>query len=246
MKDLPFSSDEFDTLRRTILPDLRSIARQTQGECTVDDLINDAWLLAFELQSDETQDHILSQSFQKTLLSRLYNRFCKFFSKRLRRTAISLDDTGDDDEEGGKSNWRESLTASEEADPFVQLCQKEEMQEQEDRFKASYSEAAAYFLSQENLKSRKINIADHLALSWAWVRQKFKRARDWVQRQNSLFDGIEVIDENFIPLPNKLIYHKPLSHEDRRVLEHQRRLMQRKLFPGAYVPIRIIEWPKAG
>ncbi len=241
MTDTPFSSDEFFTLREDILPDLRRIAGQTQGECTVDDLINDAWLLAFELQCDETQANILSQDFKKMLISRLFNRFCKFFSKRLRRTAIRLDDFGNDDDDGGKSNWLESLTASEEADPFVQLCRKEEMQEKEDRLKASYSEAAAYFLSQENLKSRRLNIAEYLALSWRWVRHKMKRARDWVQRQSSLFDGIEVIDDNFLPIPNRLKYQKPLSREERAALEHQKRLLQKKLIPRMYVPIRVDE-----
>lgn len=239
MTDFPFTHEEFDALCVAISSGLRRIAYRTQGEYAVEDMRGEACMEALELLESGKHDSISSPEFQNHLLARLYNRLCKFTSKVV-RFAVRFEDTGDDDDID-KNHWLDGATASPEDDPFAKLCRIEEMQERERKLKSHYSEAVAYFWLFENFNTNREAIAKHLSLSWGWIWRKAKRAKDWAKRQCSLFNTVEIIDHNYVPPPSKLEQRKPLSRQDRADLCHKQRLMQKKLFLRAYVPIRVVE-----
>ena len=237
MTNISFSNEEFQALCAVISPELRRIAKRTQGEHTFEDVKNQAWVEVCAVLESGRYASILTPEFQKHLLGRINNLVNKFESKVV-RYAIRPEDKGDD-EERDKNYWLESATASSKDDPLEQLCQAEERQERETRLKSNYSEAVAYFRLFENYPDRKV-IAEHLALSWGWVLHKIRLARKWVQWQSSLFDNEEVIDEDFVLTSGKLKPRKSLSRQERTAIEHQNRFLQRKLFPRAYIPIRVL------
>lgn len=240
MTDAHFSIDEFENFYTAVLPGLRRISRETQGEYTVDDLKNEAWVLVFELQEKGITDNLSSPRFQNNILARLCNRFCKFTSKVV-RFAVRIDDKDDDADDGKKNYWLDGLTASHEDDPLLKLCKVEEMQEKEKHLQSSYSEAMAYVNLLENFHTDRKAISEHLSLSWKWILQKMRRARCWVKKQCSLFDGVEIIDDQFMPPPNKLQKQKPFTRAEYAFIEQEQRRLQKRLFPRAYIPIRVIE-----
>lgn len=232
-----FSLKEFENLYIAILPVLRHISCHTDGEFTVDDLKNEAWLLAVDLYEKRTDMPISSPSFQKLISAHLFSRLCKYTSKTT-RYAVRLDDMNDNADDNSKNRWLESLTATSENDPISKLCRIEEMQEQEKQLQFNYSEAVAYYSFLENFKKDRQAIAEHLALSWRWIWYKIKRARYWMQQQSSLFDGIEIIEEDFMPPHCQRKRKKPFSHSEYVLLEKEWKRLQQKLFTLAYIPIK--------
>jgi len=243
MTDIPFSLEEFDILYRKCLPSLRGIVSKTKGEYTLEDLKGELYVTAAGLLMEGKYDSIFNPDFQKEIPGYLHNHLHKWADKNV-RYAYRFDDVGND-EERDKSHWLDGVTASSENDPFEQLCKHDEVQMQENRVNASYSEAVAYFRLFENFWPTPRAIAKHLALTWEWVLHRVRQACKRVQQQCSLFnaDGniVEVIDDDFVPPPSKLQPIKALSRKDRANLKHQNRLRQKKLFPMAYVPIRAVD-----
>ena len=54
----------------------------------------------------------------------------------------------------------------------------------------------------------------------------------------SLFDGIEIIEENFMPPHCQRKRKKPFSHSEYVLLEKEWKRLQQKLFTLAYIPIK--------
>ena len=242
MTNLFLTLEEFHALCTVISPGLRHIASQTQGEYTFEDMKGEAWEEANKMLNSGKYDSITSPEFKKVLLGRLKNRLVKWSSKIV-RYALRFEYT-DNDGDGDKNYWLDGVIASAESDPVAQLIEREEAQElklaQENRLRSSYSEVVAYYRLLENFNSDSQAIEEHLGLSWNWIWYKIKRARDWEKQQNSLFDQIKIIGENFVPPPSRLKRRKLLSRRERAALEHQKRLLQLRLFPRAYIPIKVI------
>ena len=237
----PFTLEEFNALHTAISPDLLRIAYRTKGEYTFEDMRGEAWEEADRMLTSGIDDSISSPEFAKKIIKRLRTRLVKWSSKIVRH-AIRID--ADSDEDSDRFYWVDSAIASAESDPVVQLVEREETQAleqaQEKRLKSSYSEVVAYFRLLENFNSDREAIAEHLGLSWHWIWRKIKRATDLERQQDSLFDRIRIIDENFVPPPSRFKRRKLLSRSERKALEHQKRLRQLKLFPRAYVPIKLM------
>ncbi len=235
---MSFSIEEFDTLCVAVLSQLRRISRQTKGEYSVEELKNEMWLLISELLTKGTYDAILSPAFQKQILACLHNRVCRYTSKTL-RYAAHFDDVYDDADDGSRPSLRlENLMASSETNPLEKLKQVEVEQEQKKRLQSSYSEATAYFQILNNFNGNQQAIAEYFTLSWGRIWDKIKRAMCWVERQLSLFDGIEMIDEHFMPPPYQWRKKKTLLHAECFLKKEEWRHRQQKLFPLAYIPIR--------
>ena len=59
--------------------DLRRIARSTRGEHSIEDVTNEAWILAVELASrNATRADFRDAAFQSLLLSHLYQRLVRY------------------------------------------------------------------------------------------------------------------------------------------------------------------------
>ena len=234
--------EEFDTLYQAISSALRRIAHQTNGEYELDDMRGEAWEKANKMLESGKYDSISSPEFEKGIVAHLYNHLVKW-ANNIVRNALRTE-YGNQDEDRDRYNWLDAALASAENDPVAQLIAREEMQEREQalkkRLESSYSEVVAYFRLLENLNSDKETIAEHLGLSWNWIWYKIKRATDWEKEQDSLFNQTEIIDKNFVPPPSRFKRRKLLTRSERRSLEHQKRLQQRKLFPRLYIPIRVI------
>lgn len=230
--------EPFETLYKSLLPKLRFIASQTQGETTIDDLMSEVWLLREELQSDKKITTLSNHEVQQNIFLRLYGRFVKFANKGL-RYAIRLDHIIDD-ENGDNKNWLDSLAATSE-DHEAYLCRVEEELQQEAQLKGCFSQATAYLRLLENFKSNKAAIAKHLALSLSWLRRKIQRARNHVECQRSLFDNVEEIAENFMPPPKSLKQRKMLSRLEWALIRRRTFAGQKRLFCRMYIPIRKIE-----
>ncbi|MGH8077315.1 MAG: hypothetical protein ACREPE_08335 [Lysobacter sp.] len=193
-------TDTFHLFLQTRRGDLRRIASRTRGELSVDDLASEAWLLAidighkrgwtFDFRDEEDQD---------TLFAWMHNRFVKYADKAV-RNAIKLDrDWDNEDSERAGAALARLLTAPRDSDPQIRQQVGEEQHELVAIVRHSYSEAAAYVMLMVRVDR---HIEDLAALLWIGVealRQRLKASGLRARVQPSLFDGIEVIDADFVP-----------------------------------------------
>ncbi|MCT9074243.1 sigma-70 family RNA polymerase sigma factor [Cupriavidus gilardii] len=219
-----------------ILPDLARIAKQSRGEMTVDDLQGEAWILAEKLSRNrDPRPDPADRAFQQQILARLFNRFVKFADKRL-RFAVRLDEQIEDDNGGTHENWfAATLTAPEANEPYRMLETYEQLNQQDKTVLARFAEAVAYLRVFANMPNDLTSIANHLAISTGTLRKRLKYAERTMALQPSLFDGVTQIEENFMP-PAAGRKHRIVPAVDSACSM----AVQCRLFPRAYVPLRLI------
>ncbi len=225
----------FAKLIPAILSDLRRIASRSRGETTVEDLQTEAWIVAEELSQDrDPPPDAGDKNFHQQILGRLYNRFVNFADKRL-RFAVRLDEQREDDDGGMRENSVAAALAAPDAyEPSQALTTRQEETEQEDQIRGRFAEAVAYLRVFANMGNDRPAIAERFAIATRTLRRRLRRAERTVERQPSLFDGITVIPDDFLPPRRPRKYLEEAKADEIASMARA----QSRLFVRAYVPIR--------
>ena len=197
-------ADRFHTFLETRRGDLRRIAAQTRGELSADELASESWLMAIEIgQRRQWPFDFADEDDQDTLFAWMHNRFVKYAEKAV-RYAIKLDrDWDNEDGERAGATLARLLTAPLQSDPQVAQQVHEEQHELFAIVRHSYSEAAAYVLLLIRVDWHIEDLATMLWVGISTLRQRLKKAGLHARVQPSLFDGVDVIDSDFIPRQRK-------------------------------------------
>jgi hypothetical protein len=175
---------------------LIGISKRACGEYTLADLQQAAWIAAVELGQERGREIDFGiVSDRETVLSRLYLEVVRRADKRV-RFAVRIDQA-DEDEQGLAARVKRELAADtkpvgDDADPD------EEDVNWAEAVRGSYSEAAAYAILLRRFEWNRRALAEHLRITLATLRDRVGRAVAWAMVQPSLFDGINLIDEEFV------------------------------------------------
>lgn len=203
--------------------DLQRIARSTWSEMSLDDVKQEAWLLANELCQKRRKEFDFSDmEAQEELLKRLYNRCVRHKETKLRK-AISIHRYEDDDD-------RDKLPhepISPRGNPLDQLIAAEDASQRDPHKYFGYSQASAYVFLIVRFGGVP-RLAEYLAASNPAIRQRFSRARENARLQPSLFDLTERLDPDFDPRPG--FRYPPLAKMESNVRQLRLRLHRRSNF----------------
>lgn len=180
--------------------DFSRIAYKTQGEYSADDLTQEVWLMVDSIERklgrpidfDDPHD-------QNQVLGWVFNEFVKYCDKTI-RSAVKLDKYWEDDGEDSKAFVFESMLADDNADPFSQLQAAEQVDEFWDGVLQSYSQLTAYIILLDRVGGARKDLAKYLGLLLNTLRGRLQRAKAHALRQPSLFDGVQKIGLDFLPL----------------------------------------------
>jgi len=192
--------------------DLRRIANATQGEMEIEDLIQEAWVVAIEIgeRMDEPFD-FSNVEHQEHLLAKMYVRFVKYADKTV-RFAMKLDRGWDDPEEESAGMALANALASPETDnPLTRAVLEDQATEFMEVVRASYSQAAAYVILLGRVEWALGDLAELLWVGRGTVRRRLGRVSGLVAVQPSCFDGVETIPEDFEPWKRRWLSGARLS-----------------------------------
>jgi len=224
----------FARLVSPMLEQLRRLAHGTRGEHSVDDLKNEAWLAAQDIHEEggvefEPED----ESFQQAILTKLRKAFGRFANRKM-RFAVQLDhEQAGDDGELLPNFLASSLTASDDYEPEIALERAEESVARENHLGERFTEAVAYLRALDHFDNDCNRLVEHLVITLGVFKSRVARAELMAQRQPSLFDGIEAVPRDFVPLRGRAVrLIAQASIEWRRICALMRPHQQR-LFSGA-------------
>ena len=180
--------------------DLRRIAYATQGEMELDDLIQEAWVVAIEIGDGMEEPFDFSNlEHQEHLIAKMYVRFVKYADKTV-RYAVKLDRGWDQPEqETAGAALSRVLSGPESDDPLVRGLIEDQADELMTMVRASYSQAAAYVILLARVEWDLRDLAELVWVGRDTIRRRLGRAAGWVAVQPSCFDGLEAIPEDFTP-----------------------------------------------
>jgi hypothetical protein len=197
----------FSRLIAPILNRLKKIANSSRGLHTVDDLKAEAWLAAKDINAEQAADfQPEDRSFQDAIVSRLWKGFGMYADAAM-HFAFRLDkEEQNDDGDFLPNSIGARLTGPTHYQPLEALELSETQAEQGRLLEERYAEAIAYLRTLDHFDSDKQRIANHLSIAVRTVGARVDRAAAMVERQPSLFDGIESIPLDFVPLPGRPTY----------------------------------------
>lgn len=203
------SSDEvFEKFTRRWTSDFRKLAYMTRGEKDVGDLVSDAWLLSFEIAAKRGSPFDFSNLQDQHLLIRWLNFEVNKKADLAFRFAQRPD--ADNDELG---LW-DVLEADATADPFERLAADQAVAFVDVLRATSYSEYAAYCVAWQNTDQEMRCLAKHIAITRSALIQRFRRSSSVKECQPSLFDCIQQIPKDFLPLPRRQNIRGPATAAD--------------------------------
>lgn len=191
----------FARLISPMLEQLRRLANGTRGEHSVDDLKNEAWIAARDIHEEtgvefEPED----ESFQEAILTKLRKAFGRFANRKM-RYAVQLDhEQAGADGEFHPNALASSLAASDTYEPEIAFERAEENADLESHLAERFTEAVAYLRTLDHFDHDIGRIVVHLVITVAALRTRLGRAEMMAERQPSLFDGIETISRDFVPI----------------------------------------------
>ncbi|MFM0160688.1 hypothetical protein [Paraburkholderia sediminicola] len=191
----------FTRLISPMLDQLRRLAHGTRGEHSVDDLKNEAWLAAQDIH-DETGVDLApeDESLQQAILTKLRKAFGRFANRKM-RYAVQLDhEQAGDDGEFLPNSLASSLAAPDAYEPEIAIERAEESAASEDRLAGRFTEAVAYLRTLDHFDNDSGRVAVHLAITMGVFKSRLASAATMAELQRSLFDGIETIPRDFVPL----------------------------------------------
>ena len=182
--------------------DLKRIARSTKGDASFEELGSEAWLIALKIgERRGFATDFADLDDQEQVLAWLYKRFVDYADKRMHYAARLDDDSEDEEGSSVGSVLARLLAAPEASDPLILLQTTEEQKDYLAMVRSRYSQATAYVLLL--LRLGRDELAAYLLIGRATLANRIRRAADWFGVQPSMFDGIEVIDEDFMPAPGR-------------------------------------------
>ncbi|MGV3655241.1 MAG: hypothetical protein ACO1N5_13610, partial [Noviherbaspirillum sp.] len=117
----------------------------------------------------------------------------------LMRKAARIDQ--ERESEDGPLTLADRLPAQPSSDPLVSLLLRESFADAEKMLASSYSQATAYVMVFVHFKNDRQAVCAYLVISTGTLAKRVTTAADTVQVQPSLFDRIERIEKEFMPLP---------------------------------------------
>lgn len=193
----------FEAFIKNMAANFRGIARATKNEKTVEDLQQDAYIIAREIAHVRGHDVDFSDSEDQQLVMRYLNHRNVKRGDWKMRNAMRIDSSSLDDD-GDLICWSRDLIADENSDPVTGLLRKEFPAELERLLTTSYSQATAYVLTFFHFGNDSHSISDYLAITKSTLDRRIRSARLIVGMQPSLFDRKERIDAGFVPLKGRL------------------------------------------
>lgn len=200
--------------------DLWRIASKSCGEYTVNDVENEAWIIAEEIKDrrghpvDFTKD-----DDQELLLSWLYKELVTFADKSI-RYAVKIDKGWDlEESEQAFDTLANLLAAPENFDPLIYLQEEEDEPWVLQVTCHSYSQASAYAILLHRFDWDLESLADALRLAIYTVRGRIVSSGAHMHLQPSLFDRVQVVDYLFQPTVAKASCRVTSSESGQRQLE---------------------------
>ncbi len=175
----PVSDD--DAFRRFAIQrknDLQRIARATRGECQFDDVVSEAWIMAWSLQAREGRPLDLSNADdQRLLLSHLHQHLVHYTEKKVRH-GVRLDHAPKGSQhEGDVHPLAHVLTSNDGRDALDELMEREAEAALESGLAAHGSLAAAYVSLLRRFGNNMSAVADYLRISRSYAYRRCANAR---------------------------------------------------------------------
>lgn len=191
----------FQSFLTTMKAKFNRISKATKNEKEVEDLHNDAYVLALDIGDRRGRPVDLSDPEDQDLVMReLYLENVKRADFRM-RYAVRIDE--EPEGEGPGISWVERLPAAASSDPLISLLAQESAVDVEAKLAERYSQATAYAITFGNFKNDRQKVCAHLVISdWALYR-RVTSAIHTVKVQPSMFDRVERIPADFMPLQGK-------------------------------------------
>lgn len=166
----------------------------------MDDLQGEAWLAAEKMGEKRGFPVDFHNPIdQEHILARLYNKLIRFAEKHI-RFAIRLDKGWESENpDSTADNLSRLLSAPESFDPAIQVVADQEVPLWLDFVRQSYSQASAYVILLNRFNWELGTLADFLKLLPATLEKRMVASGIHVRHQPSLFDRIEVINQDFSP-----------------------------------------------
>lgn len=200
----------FHAFIRLMRGSFHRIVKAARNEISVDDLHQDAWILADEIGKRRGRPIDFGAADDQQLILRAVNvKNVRRGDWKLRR-AVRIDQ--DDQESEGSSNWAERIPAAASSDPLILLLFREADAVSQNLLEASYSQATAFVWVFVRFKSDYQDICAHLALSRYSLDRRVKVAGQIVRSQPSLFDGKERVGADFLPQAGRRQLLHPVQH----------------------------------
>ncbi len=174
----PVPEDAFEKFVTQRKEALQRIARHTRGEHDLDDVKNEAWVMAGGLKTaDGAPLDLTNAACQERLLSYLYQHLVRYTEQNVRR-AVRLDRAppGHDQDDDVHPLAR-MLVSDEGRDPLSQLLDREAALAREVALDAHGSLAAAYVRLLHHFDNRMSAVADHLLISRSYAYRRCAQAR---------------------------------------------------------------------
>ena len=177
--------------------DLQRIARATRGERQFGDIVNEAWIMAYDLSARQgTALDLANADCQEQLLSHLYQHLVRYTEQKI-RNAVRLDHAPKEGE-GDVHPMAHLLVSNDGRDPLRELLDQEADAALESSLAAQGSLAVAYVFLLQLLGNNMSAVANHLRISRSYAYRRCAQAR-WLAKHMA---HIPVpVMENFIPGP---------------------------------------------
>ena len=188
----------------------RRIVRAAHHEVTEGDLQSDAWVVAHEISERRGRPVDFSDPQDQDLVIRAVNLNNVRRGDWSMRKSLRIDE--ERETEDGTVKWSERLVATSTADPLKFLLKREVAQENDAKFAASYSQAAAYVRVFARFKYNRQDVCSHLVIADTTLTYRVAAAAAVVAIQPSLFDGIHRIGSKFLPPPGRAYVAQPVRH----------------------------------
>jgi hypothetical protein len=160
--------------------DLIRIARHTQGEHTVGDVVNEAWLLAERFPERRCVGaDFCDVVFQQTLLAHLYQRLVRYTERNIRH-AVRLDHPSCD----ASDTPLIDRIADPSGDPLSAAIAAQDIRSLPNE--TAFSLAAAYLILLNRFDNRMRSLSNHLLISLSHAYRCCAKARWLVAHQHSL------------------------------------------------------------
>lgn len=197
---------------RDCIKDLKRIAGETRGDASIDDLKNEAWIIARRLEVKGSPLDLSSPDGQDSMLGKLYGKFVMPM-KTCIGFALRLDKDWDKSDEDAGPRLGDTVAGPELSDPARALEERETPTALEASRLRSYSQATAYAICLHRWPDAG-SLAAYLAITLETLNAKVRYWKLWIGHQPSLFDGIEQISHDFTPRRGALVLPRIDFHCD--------------------------------
>lgn len=144
---------------------LQSIARRTGGEYQLDDVVHEAWMMAWKLStSDGESFNLASAACQEKLLRHLHQRLVHYTEQKIRH-AVRLDHAPQGNDGDDVHPLARMLVSNEGSNPLSDLIAQEAAAALDAGLDAHGSLAAAYVRLLQHFDNKMPAVAGHLLIS---------------------------------------------------------------------------------